>query len=316
MAATEHTHHDHPRSGPDHGPGPHADGQAEILDLDAEVLAEQLASIVAWLPLRSAPRRVVDLGAGTGAGTFALLDRFPEARVTAVDSSVEHLHRLREKACRAGVGDRVETVPADLDAAWPDLGAPDLVWASASLHHMADPGGVLRGIRRRLAPGGLLAVVELAGLPRFLPDDAPADRPGLEARSHAAADRRTAAHMPHRGADWGVQLVAAGYAVEAQRTVAVDERPRSAAVGRYALLVLRRLRLALADELPAEDLAALDRLLDVDGPGSVLRRDDLVLRADRTVWVARPWTPAGTCRRSHSRSPSDWAEGWYDDTPV
>jgi hypothetical protein len=37
-----------------------------------------------------------------------------------------------------------------------------------------------------LASGGLFAVVELAGFPRFLPEDAPQDRPGLEERCHAA----------------------------------------------------------------------------------------------------------------------------------
>jgi SAM-dependent methyltransferase len=278
--------------GHDHGPHGHhdaPDGQMEILDLDAEVFAEQLASITAWLPLRSAPRRIVDLGAGTGAGTFALLDRFPGAHVTAVDSSADHLHRVREKARKAGVEDRVQTVQADLDGAWPDLGTPDVVWASASMHHMADPDRVLREIRQLLAPGGLLAVVEVAGVPRFLPDGFPANRPGLEARCRAAADRRAAEHMPHRGADWGPMLLAAGYTVEAERTVAVDdERPHSEAVGRYAWLVLQRLRHALADELPADDLAALDELLDTEGPGSILRRTDLVVRTDRSVWAARP----------------------------
>jgi hypothetical protein len=31
----------------------------------------------------------------------------------------------------------------------------------------------------------------------------------------------------------------------------------------------------------------LDALVDGDGPGSVLRRDDLVMRTERTVWAAR-----------------------------
>ncbi|BFO17543.1 hypothetical protein SHKM778_39310 [Streptomyces sp. KM77-8] len=59
---------------------------------------------------------------------------------------------------------------ADLDTRpWPDLGRPDLVWASASMHHMADPGLALRSVRELLAPGGLFAVVELAGLPASCP---------------------------------------------------------------------------------------------------------------------------------------------------
>jgi len=284
------------QSHPDHDRVPHGrhqehgtDGQAEILDLDAEVLAGHTASVTAWLPLHTGPHHVVDLGCGTGAGTFALLDRFPDARVTAVDASAGHLRRLREKACARAVEERVRTVQADLDdPAWPDLGSPDLVWASASLHHMAHPDRVLRTVHDLLAPGGLFAVVELAGFPRFLPDDAPGERPGLERRCHAAADRLNAGHMPHRGADWGPMLTAAGFAVEGEHTVAVDiEGSRSEAIARYALGGLRRIRGAVAETLSSEDLTALDRLLDTGGPHSILRRDDVTMRTERTVWAAR-----------------------------
>lgn len=265
-----------------------ADGQAEILELDAEVLAEHTASITAWLPLAASPRHIVDLGCGTGAGTFALLARFPEAQVTAIDSSADHLRRLRDKAHEHGVADRVRTIQADLDSTWPELGEPDLVWASASLHHMADPDRVLRQVRDTLRPGGLFAVVELAGFPRFLPDDAPENRPGVEKRCHAASERRHAGHLPHRGADWGAKLTAAGFALEGERTITVHiEHSRSPAVGRYALGGLRRMRHAVADVLTAEDLAALDQLLDTDSPHSILRRDDLAVRTERTVWAAR-----------------------------
>lgn len=154
----------------DHEHEHEAGDQSEILDLDAEVLAEHIASITAWLPVGTGPSRIVDLGCGTGAGTLALLERFPEAEVTAVDVSDAHLHRLREKAVAAGAADRVRIVRADLDATeWPGLGVPELVWASASLHHMADPGRALRQVHDLLAPGGLFAVVELAGFPGSCP---------------------------------------------------------------------------------------------------------------------------------------------------
>ncbi|WNV85707.1 class I SAM-dependent methyltransferase [Umezawaea sp. Da 62-37] len=279
-----HTHHDH-----QHGHGhQHDDGQAEVLDLDAEVLAEHTASITAWLPVTASPRQIVDLGCGTGTGTFALLTRFPDAHVTAVDSSVDHLRRLREKAGAAGVADRIHTVLADLDADWPDLGTPDLVWASASMHHMADPDRTLRQVHDTLAPGGLFAVVELAGFPRFLPDHVPENRPGLEERCHVASDRYHAEHVPHRGADWGPKLTAAGFTLDGVRTITVHiEQSGSEAIGRYALNSLQRLRGSVADALPADDLAALDELLDADSPHSVLRRDDLVVRTERRVWAAR-----------------------------
>lgn len=265
-----------------------AGGQAEILDLDAEVLAEHIASIATWLPLKTSPRHIVDLGCGTGAGTFALLTRFPDAEVTAVDTSADHLRRLREKAEASGVADRVRTVQADLAAEWPDLGEPELVWASASMHHMAHPDRVLRQVHDLLAPGGLFALVELAGFPRFLPSDAPDDRPGLEERCHAASDRYHAEHVPHRGTDWGPKLTAAGFTIEGERTITVNlDRSHSEAIGHYALKSLQRLRGTVAQTLPAEDLAALDRLLDADSPHSILRRDDLTVRTERIVWAAR-----------------------------
>ncbi|MEU5836143.1 class I SAM-dependent methyltransferase [Streptomyces diacarni] len=279
---------------PHHGThGPHQahelGDQAELLDLDAEVLAEHTASITAWLPLKTSPRRIVDLGCGTGAGTFALLDRFPEAHVTAVDTSTAHLEQLRDKACARGVEEHVRTVQADLDDFdWPDLGSPDLVWASASMHHMAHPDRALSTVHGMLAPGGLFAVVELAGFPRFLPEDAPEDRPGLEERCHTASDRFHAEHVPHRGADWGPMLAAAGFTVEGERTVSVHiEGARSEAVGRYALGSLQRVRGTAAESLAGEDLAALDRLLDTDSPHSILHRDDLAVRTERAVWAAR-----------------------------
>ncbi|MFJ3433812.1 class I SAM-dependent methyltransferase [Streptomyces cyaneofuscatus] len=264
-------------------------GEAEILDLDAQVLAEHLTALTGWLPVQAPPRRIVDLGSGTGTGTFALLDRFPEAHITAVDTSAAHLQRLREKACARGAEGRVRTVQADLDAAdWPDLGSPDLVWASASMHHMADPDRALKAVHDLLAPGGLFAVVELSGFPRFLPETAPENRPGLEERCHEASDRFHAEHVPHRGADWGPKLTAAGFTVEDERVITVDiDGSRSEAVGAYALGSLRRLRHSVAGTLAPEDLAALDRLLDTEGPGSLLRRDDLAVRTERTVWAAR-----------------------------
>ncbi|NYE39347.1 class I SAM-dependent methyltransferase [Streptomyces fulvorobeus] len=284
--ASPHTAHQGSHPGPQHTPDSH--DQADILDLDAEVLAEHTASLTAWLPVEGEPRHIVDLGCGTGAGTFALLARFPEAEVTAVDTSAVHLRRLRERAGALGLADRVRTVSADLDADWPGLGRPGLVWASASMHHLADPDRALRRVRGLLAPGGLFAVVELAGFPRFLPGTAPEERPGLEERCHAALADHHAGHVSHRGADWGAKLAAAGFTVEGERTltVAVDGS-RSAAVGAYALTGLKRLRAGAARALAPEDLGALDRLLDTEGPHSILRREDLAVRTERRVWAAR-----------------------------
>jgi hypothetical protein len=86
-------------------------------------------------------------------------------------------------------------------------------------------------------------------------------------------------------------LTAAGFALEAERTVTVNIEAagsgRAATIGRYALASLRRLRGAAAEALSAEDLAALDRLLGTGGPQSIAHRDDLVVRTERSLWAAR-----------------------------
>ncbi|MCW2911731.1 MAG: Methyltransferase type 12 [Actinomycetia bacterium] len=279
-------HHDH------HHAGAEADGAAlaELLDLDAEVLHAYLSDVIGWVAELAAGhprRRILDLGSGTGSGALALLRRFEGAEVTAVDVSAPMLDRLRDKAREQGVAGRVRTVQADLDAGWPDTGPADLVWASNSLHHMADPDRVLAQVFAALQPGGLLAVAEMDSFPRFLPDDLGIGRPGLEARCHAARDEVRAGEFPHLGSDWGPLLAKAGFTADAERTFVIDlAPPLPAPAGRYAQASLRRLRSADDGQLSADDLATLGILLDGDGPASILRREDLTVRTTRTVWVA------------------------------
>ncbi len=117
--ATPHSHqspHPHPRhdgAGPDGagsaGADPDESGMADLLDLDAEVLHEYLSEVTAWAAdlADRPPVRIVDLGSGTGTGAFALLRRFPDARVVAVDLSTRMLEHLRASSVALGVADRV-----------------------------------------------------------------------------------------------------------------------------------------------------------------------------------------------------------------
>lgn len=306
-------HADHQRQGANgdpghghgHGPG-HEHGQghehgpadetalAEMLDLDGEVLHGYHAGVAGLIQdlAQAGPagpvRRILDVGSGTGTGTFALLRRFEQAAVTALDLSEGMLRHLADKARALGLAERVQTVRADLDAPWPAVGPADLVWASASLHHMADPGRALGEAFGALRPGGLLAVAEFGTFPHFLPEDIGIGRPGLEARAHAVVDGARAGSMPHIDSDWGTLLTGAGFTVEAERPFAVElADPLPEATTRYARACLGRIRDHLRDKLDAEDLAALATLLDGDGPDSLAHRSDLVVRTERTVWVAR-----------------------------
>jgi ubiquinone/menaquinone biosynthesis C-methylase UbiE len=271
----------------------HADSEqlAELLDLDAEVLHAHLSDTLAWLRELVGDRqvgRVLDVGTGTGAGALALAGCFPSAEVIALDMSDALLDRLRHKARELGVADRVHAVQVNLDDGWPasvDPASVDLVWAAKSLHHMADPDRVLADISGALRPGGLLTVAELDSFPRFLPDDT---GHGPEARWHALMADEMAAELPHLGSDWGSRLRGAGFTVEAERTFTIElTSPLPAATGRYAQVSLRRLRSGLDDRVDDGDRAMLDALVADHGPDSVLHRDDLVVRAERTVLVAR-----------------------------
>jgi len=275
----------------------HADPSlAALLDLDARILHRHLLEVTTWirrLARDTAGRVVVDLGAGTGTGTVALARRFGRAEVVAVDASAAMLARVAERAVVDGLADRIRPVRADLDAGWPALPPADVVWASLMLHEVADPARLLGRIRDGLAPGGILAVVEMDGPPRFLPDDLDL-RPGLA--DPGLADRLDDA-VTHGGTggpshpDWAPWLRDAGLVDVATRTWAIDPDPAdpvaAAATLPYARAWLARVRDRSADRLEARDRAALDALLYDAGPHALARIPGLALRGTRTVYVGR-----------------------------
>jgi len=278
--------HTPPTHGHHHGHGDDS-ALAELVDLDAEVLSAYLDEVMGLIhaAAHGPVRHIIDLGSGTGTGALALLRRFEGAEVIAVDASATMLERVRAKTLNLGRQDAIRTVHADLDGPWPALGPADLMWAAASLHHLADPDRVLADVFGTIRPGGLFAVAELDSFPRFLPGEL---GDGLEKRCHAALAEARARDLPHIGDDWGARLRQAGFTVEQDRTFTIDlTPPLPAATGRYAHASLRRARTALDGRISAADLATLDALLDEDGPQSVTRRNDLRLRATRTLLLAR-----------------------------
>jgi SAM-dependent methyltransferase len=299
----EHGHGEHPHAEHRHGEHPHAEhrheqhrrgerhdhggdaAHAELLEIEARTftpaLEEALARAVAAHGPAD-PRHVADLGSGPGVGTLALARRFPAARVTAVDRSGVMLERVLAAAREAGLGERVRAVEADLDAPLPDLGPLDLVWASSSLHHVADPAALLGRLGEAVAPGGLLVVVESDGMPRFLPKDAGVGRPGLEDRCRDVAAQAGWNAYP----DWSEAMQRAGFGPVERRTVTAEGAAGPEAA-HYAQLILDRVRSALEDQLAPDDLEALDRLLAPGDPAFVGRRQDVVPRSVRTVWAAR-----------------------------
>ncbi|MEO3819484.1 class I SAM-dependent methyltransferase [Plantactinospora sp. B24E8] len=257
------------------------DHMIELLDLDAEVLHDHLHDLITWIG-REAPARphIVDLGAGSGTGSLALARHLPDATITAVDISPEMLTHLRDRADATGLGDRIRTREADLDQPWPDLGPTDVIWASASMHHMAEPDTALASAHAALRPGGLLVIAELDSFPRFLTGTPDED---VELRGHTeAAQRRHEAGL-HMHENWGDRMKHAGFTSVTERHVDINLRPPlPAAATRYAEVSLTRMRHSLAERLAPADLAALDTVV-----AGLAGRDDLTVRTERTIWLAR-----------------------------
>ena len=108
----------------------------------------------------SATDRVLDAGCGFG-GCALWLTRNRGCSVTGVNITPYQVAAARESAERAGVGDSVEFVGADVtDTGLPD-GAFTVVWALESIVHVRDKGAFLHEAHRLLHPGGRLMIAVL-----------------------------------------------------------------------------------------------------------------------------------------------------------
>ena len=112
--------------------------------------AQELLARVPLADLSSAAR-VVDLGCGPGNSTELLVQRFPKAQVTGIDTSKAMLASARERLPGTAFeqGDIATWVPAV---------APDLIYANAALQWVAGHETLVPRLFSLLAPGGVLAI--------------------------------------------------------------------------------------------------------------------------------------------------------------
>lgn len=181
-------------------------------------------AVRAALAGRTGPATVLELGAGVGATTRAILTELASVGdVTDVRHIYSDLSRLfLVTAARREWGrHRIRPAMLDINADLVAQGAParsaDVVVAGHVLHSAADLGRTLRGVRATLREGGLLAVVDataenyalLASIQLLRSADEAAPSPG-------SADGRAATGRMFPTADeWRTELVAAGFTVHA-----------------------------------------------------------------------------------------------------
>ncbi|MFL5346803.1 MAG: methyltransferase domain-containing protein [Hyalangium sp.] len=208
-----------------------------------------------------APAQVVDLGCGTGDLTLVLAERWPQARVTGVDSS----EAMVAEATRRAAPERVRFELADL-ARWTPSAPVDVLVSNAALHWLPDHPALLSRLVSLLAPGGVLAfqvpanfeapshrrIDELRAQPRFAAKLAPVRR------GHAEPLELYEAHLSRLG-----------LTVDAWDTTYLHVLPGEDAVLQWLLgTTLRPVLAALGPEESQAFLDLLKPLLRMDYPAA------------------------------------------------
>ena len=136
--------------------------------------------LLAQVPLARADR-IVDLGCGPGNSTTLLVERYPDAEVIGLDSSLDMLREARARLpnCRF--------LHSDL-ATWSPAEPVDLLFANGSLHWVGEHQAVLRRLLNALPSRAVLAVQ--------MPDNM--HEPALALMREVAGRKRLAGHSALR----------------------------------------------------------------------------------------------------------------------
>ncbi len=127
----------------------------------------------------AAPRRIIDLGCGPGNSTAVVRGRWPEAKITGLDSSPAMLEKAR--TLHPGLDWQL----ADL-ATWQPEEPYDLVFSNATLQWVPEHAALIPRLFGAVTAGGALAVQ----VPSHL--DSPVQRAILETAAEARWSDRTA----------------------------------------------------------------------------------------------------------------------------
>jgi SAM-dependent methyltransferase len=265
---------------------------ADRLAVSARTDADWYRSVVAVIA-RPGDRVAVDVGCGGGGMAVVLAAALgPDGRVFGVDGAADVLDRARSLA-----GDAVSFVQADLHHGVAPIrdvvpDGADLIWASASLHHLGDQQAAVTELASVLRPGGRLAVAEGGLSPRHLPHDVGVGEPGLEARLQAANDTwfngmraklPGSVRMPY---GWDEALRRAGLTEVSSRSWLLEPEPNVEHIAEK--FGHRAPRLHEMGLLPDADAEAWRTLLNPDAPEWLGNRNDVFHLDARTVhWGTR-----------------------------
>jgi tRNA (cmo5U34)-methyltransferase len=113
------------------------------------------------------PRRILDLGAGTGLLSVRAADAYPEAHLVLLDAAPAMLDQAM-----AALGDRATAHVGDFMEPLPE-GPFDAVCSSLAIHHLEDPGkrDLFARVHAALVPGGVFVNADQVAGPTALFDE-------------------------------------------------------------------------------------------------------------------------------------------------
>lgn len=151
------------------------------------------------------PKRIIDLGCGTGNSTEQLHIRWPQAEIAGLDSSATMLAQARQNHPDwHWIEGRIE--------AWQPNGPYDLIFSNAALHWVADHAALFPRLLNAVAPGGALAVQ----MPYNF------QSPAHQGMKKVAADPRWKGKLDGASENYNVQPIAFYYKVLSKAAAALN----------------------------------------------------------------------------------------------
>jgi tRNA (cmo5U34)-methyltransferase len=112
--------------------------------------------VIHLLATPTAPKLIVDLGAGSGIFLEKILTRFPNSRAVWIDYSPDFLSVAQKRL--APVANRVQFIPSTLEDAWERQlpQSPDAICSMSAIHHLESPAkqNLYSRCFHALTPGG------------------------------------------------------------------------------------------------------------------------------------------------------------------
>lgn len=106
-----------------------------LLDKAIPKYQEMLSTVMHYVPDNLEPKKILELGCGTGNLTQHLVDKYPNAKITVVDISKDI---LKECSLRFSSNKNIEYLQADFNELNLHKNKYNLIFSSIAIHHLKD----------------------------------------------------------------------------------------------------------------------------------------------------------------------------------